>query len=48
MLFKFFTVGALIYILYRISAVPRLLENTSNNNEKNIDESDYVDYEEVE
>lgn len=48
MLFKLFTISALVYILYRISSTPRFLSGDKKSAKKDIDEGDYVDYEEVE
>ncbi|MEM9916477.1 MAG: hypothetical protein AAF990_00195 [Bacteroidota bacterium] len=51
MLFKIFTIGALIYLFYRMSFAPKKIEETKSgqqidNNPKNTDD-DYIDYEEV-
>ena len=49
-MFKLFTVCALVYILYRISSTPNLLtgkKDKKNIKNKNVDENEYIDYEEV-
>lgn len=42
-MFKLFTIGALIYILYRITFKPNLLTGEQSKD----DDSEYIDYEEV-
>lgn len=51
MLFKFFTVGALLYILYRISMPNPLnkgqIDRKSKKKQSIEDRDDYIDYEEI-
>ncbi|MEO1513813.1 MAG: hypothetical protein AAFV95_02330 [Bacteroidota bacterium] len=50
MLFKIFTIGALIYLFYRMSFAPRKIDQpkTAGPSEKsNAKDDDYIDYEEI-
>ncbi len=54
-MFKILTIGALIYLFYRIVFAPKAINapedgsklNKKNNNPQNTDDGEFVDYEEI-
>ena len=44
---KLLTIGLLIFLLYRVVVRPNTLKEAPKNEKKEIDEGEFIDYEEV-